>query len=45
MHSQPIEGTISQDVLEEAKAFYQEQMLRKFAQKEALSAMDEEQER
>ena len=36
---------MSQEVLEEAKAFFQEQLIRKAAQKEALAAMDEEKER
>lgn len=42
---QPIEGTISQQVLEDAKVFVQEQLRRKAAQKEAIIAMDEEQKR
>jgi len=42
---QPIAGVHSQDVLEEAKFYMQEQLLRKAAQKEALAAMDQEQKR
>ena len=36
---------MSQAALEETKAFYQEQLVRKAAQKEAITAMDEEQKR
>lgn len=36
---------MSQTVLEETKAFYQEQLLRKAAQAEAITAMDEEKKR
>ena len=42
---QAIHGAMSQSVLEEAKAHFQEQLLRKAAQKEADAAMDEEQKR
>ena len=42
---QAIHGATSQSVLEEAKAHFQEQLLRKAAQKEADAAMDEEQKR
>ncbi len=42
---QPIGGTMSQQVLEEAKAFIQEELRRKANQKEALAVMDEEQKR
>lgn len=40
-----IHGVTSQSVLEEAKAHFQEQLLRKAAQREADAAMDEEQKR
>lgn len=43
--TQPIMGVHSQKVLEEAKYYMQEQLLRKAAQKEALAAMDQEQQR
>lgn len=43
--TQPILGVHSQKVLEEAKYYMQEQLLRKAAQKEALAAMDQEQQR
>jgi len=43
--TKPIAGVHSQDVLEEAKFYMQEQLLRKAAQKEALAAMDQEQKR
>ena len=36
---------MSQAVLEETKAFYQEQLLRKAAQAQAIAAMDEEKKR
>ena len=42
---QAIHGPTSQTVLEEAKAHFQEQLLRKAAQREADAAMDEEQKR
>jgi hypothetical protein len=42
---QAIHGATSQSVLEEAKAHFQEQLLRKAAQREADAAMDEEQKR
>ena len=42
---QAIHGPTSQAVLEEAKAYFQEQLLRKAAQREADAAMDEEQKR
>ena len=42
---QPIGYTESQQALEEAKAFIQEELRRKANQKEALAVMDEEQER
>ena len=42
---QAIHGPTSQTVLEEAKAYFQEQLLRKAAQREADAAMDEEQKR
>ena len=42
---QAIHGPTSQAVLEEAKAHFQEQLLRKAAQREADAAMDEEQKR
>ena len=40
-----ITGTASQEVLEEMKAFYQEQLLRKANQVEAISVMEEEKKR
>ena len=43
--TKPILGVHSQKVLEEAKYYMQEQLLRKAAQKEALTAMDQEQQR
>ena len=43
--SQAIHGPSSQAVLEEAKTHFQEQLLRKAAQREADAAMDEEQKR
>lgn len=42
---QAIHGPMSQSVLEEAKAHFQEQLLRKAAQRQADAAMDEEQKR
>ena len=42
---QAIHGPTSQAVLEEAKAYFQEQLLRKAAQRDAIAAMDEEQKR
>lgn len=42
---QAIHGPTSQAVLEEAKAQFQEQLLRKAAQRAADAAMDEEQKR
>ena len=42
---QAIHGTLSQEMLENAKMYMQEQMLRKAAQKSADKAMDAEQER
>lgn len=42
---QAIHGPSSQAVLEEAKTHFQEQLLRKAAQREADAAMDEEQKR
>ena len=42
---QAIHGTLSQEMLEDAKMYMQEQMLRKAAQKSADKAMDAEQER
>ena len=43
--SQAIQGTLSQEVMEEAKAVVQEQLLRKAAQKKADQLADAEQQR
>lgn len=43
--SQAIHGTLSQEVLEEAKMVMQEQLLRKAAQKKADEMADAEQQR
>ena len=42
---QPIAGALSHQVLEDAKAYMQEQLLRKAHQKEVDIAMEEEKER
>ena len=43
--NQPIAGSQAHDVLEDVKAYMQEQLLRRAAQKEADKVMDEEQKR